>query len=87
MEFEVEIEKGGITFIVSGYYDMEGVVDSIDKVIIYQDNKSFEVSFDSDKFITDFEAELLNAIEDEKRNAAIAHAEMQMDAAREEGWK
>ena len=86
MEFEVEIEKGGITFIVRGYYDLVGAVDSIDKVIIYQDNKSFEVSFDSDKFITDFEAELLNAIEDENRNAAIANAELQMDAAREEGW-
>lgn len=87
MEFEVEIKRGGITFLVSGYCDCEGVLDMIDKVCVYQGKQAFEVDFDQADFIRDFEDDLYEAIEEDRKNEAIWQAEMRMDAKREEGWK
>lgn len=86
MEFEVEIKRGGITFLVSGYCDCEGVLDMIDKVCVYQGKQAFEVDFDQADFIRDFEDDLYEAIEEDRKNEAIWQAEMRMDAKREEGW-
>lgn len=86
MEFEVEIKRGGITFLVSGCCDCEGVLDIIDKVCVYKGNKPLEVDFDNEDFIRDFEDDLYEAIDEERRNEAIWQAEMRMDAQREEGW-
>lgn len=86
MEFEVEIKRGGITFLVSGYCDCEGVLDMIDKVCVYQGKQAFEVDFDQADFIRDFEDDLYEAIEEDRKNEAIWQAEMRMDDKREEGW-
>lgn len=86
MEFEVEIKRGGITFLVSGYCDCEGVLDMIDKVCVYQGKQAFEVDFDHSDFIRDFEDDLYEAIEEYRKNEAIWQAEMRMDSKREEGW-
>lgn len=86
MEFEVEIKRGGITFLVSGYCDSEGALDMIDKVCVYQGKQAIEVDFEQEDFIRDFEDDLYEAIDEERRNEAIWQAEMRMDAQREEGW-
>lgn len=85
MEYEVEIVKGGITFIVKVCCD-EDALDFIDSVQVKQGNEWVKVSFDSDDFIRDFEDELYEAIQEERNNAAAWIAEQRMDAEREEGW-
>ena len=85
MEFEVEIKRGGITFLVSGYMDGDAI-DMIDNVCVYQGKQALEVDFDQEDFIRDFEDDLYEAIDEERRNEAIWQAEMRMDAKREEGW-
>jgi len=86
MEFEVEVTKGGIKFLVSGYCDSDGSIDMIDKVCVYQGKQCFEVDFEQDDFIREFEDCLLEAIDESKRDEAIWQAEMRMDAKKEEGW-
>lgn len=85
MEYEVEIVKGGISFVVKVFTD-DGALDFVDKVEIKSGNNWVPVSFDSDDFIRDFEDELYQAIEEERNNAAAWAAEQRMDAKREEGW-
>ena len=85
MEYEVEIVKGGITFIVKVCTDND-VIDFVDRVEIKSGNEWVPVSFDSDDFIRDFEDELYQAIAEERDNAATWAAEQRMDAKREEGW-
>ena len=86
MEYEVEIVKGGISFVVKVFTD-DGALDFVDKVEIKSGNNWVPVSFDSDDFIRDFEDELYQAIEEERNNAAAWAAEQRMDAKREEGWE
>ena len=86
MEYEVEIVKGGISFVVKVFTD-DGALDFVDKVEIKSGNDWVPVSFDSDDFIRDFEDELYQAIEEERNNAAAWAAEQRMDAKREEGWE
>lgn len=86
MDFEVEIKRGGITFLVSGYCDSDGALDMIDKVCVFQGKQALEVDFDNEDFIRDFEDDLYEAIDEERLNKAIWHAENRMDAQREEGW-
>ena len=86
MEYEVEIVKGGISFVVKVFTD-DGALDFVDKVEIKSGNDWVPVSFDSDDFIRDFEDELYQAIEEERNNAAAWAAEQYMDAKREEGWE
>ena len=86
MEYEVEIVKGGISFVVKVFTD-DGALDFVDKVEIKSGNDWVPVSFDSDDFIRDFEDELYQAIQEERDNAAAWAAEQRMDAKREEGWE
>lgn len=86
MEYEVEIVKGGISFVVKVFTD-DGALDFVDKVEVKSGNNWVPVSFDSDDFIRDFEDELYQAIEEERNNAAAWAAEQRMDAKREEGWE
>jgi len=86
MEFEVEIIRGGITFLVKGCCDCEGIIDLIDKVCVYKGKKAYEVDFDRDDFVSEFEDDLYEAIDEHRRTEAICAAEDRMDARREEGW-
>jgi hypothetical protein len=78
MEFEVEVEY-------EEEYPKCGITDVLSVSGIMKNSLPVALKCDRKRFLKDLEGDLQEALEEELITDKIAYAEMQMDAAREEG--
>lgn len=89
MTKRINFTSFGIEFFVEVSYEQDCNKLSIEEVtdvwVEGQDGENHLIKCVTDDFFKSFEGEIYKALEDEIESDKIAYAEMQMDAAREEG--
>lgn len=84
MERQVKLNFGGLELYVVVEYE-DNAVFGVRKVLADTKTDTVEIVCDKAKFFETYEGDLQYAFEEAERDERIAHAEMQMDADREEG--